>query len=258
MINGNRARLISLILSLGATWSIALFLPHYWPLSLLVSALIISWLIAGTLLPNAQFFGAITSRLSPQTGKMWLTIDDGPHPENTPGLLDLLDQFQVSATFFLIGEQAQAHPEIVKEICRRGHEIGNHSMTHPEKRFWSLLPSATEREIAECQTALASITGQRPRFFRAPVGHSNLFVHPALRSERLRLIGWSARGFDGVGNSERSALRRLIRSMGPGKIVLIHDTAPYALSLTRSLLEHSREMGWEWASPDDSQLSESC
>ncbi|NCQ65054.1 MAG: polysaccharide deacetylase family protein, partial [Alphaproteobacteria bacterium] len=88
----------------------------------------------------------------------------------------------------------EQHPELIREIVRRGHQIGNHTWSHPQASFWCHGPIRTYREIARCQSAIKAITGAAPTVFRAPVGHSNLFVHPVLEKFGLRLAGWSSRG----------------------------------------------------------------
>uniref|UniRef100_UPI00227E2D39 polysaccharide deacetylase family protein n=1 Tax=Escherichia coli TaxID=562 RepID=UPI00227E2D39 len=92
-------------------------------------------------LPNSRFYAPVLSRVPDAGNSVWLTIDDGPGPE-TRAVLDLLARHQARATFFLVGERALAQPELVAEILRRGHDIGNHSHSHPQARFWRLGPAA--------------------------------------------------------------------------------------------------------------------
>jgi peptidoglycan/xylan/chitin deacetylase (PgdA/CDA1 family) len=91
-------------------------------------------------LPNSRFYAPVLSRMGEAGNSVWLTIDDGPGPE-TRAVLDLLDRYQARATFFLVGERALAQPELVQEILRRGHDLGNHSHSH-RRRFWRLGPAA--------------------------------------------------------------------------------------------------------------------
>ena len=99
-------------------------------------------LCAGTLNPNSRIFGPIESRCG---SGVWLTLDDGPDPLNTPAILDLLDAYGVKATFFVIGEKAEQHPDLIREIARRGHQIGNHTWSHPQASFWCHGPIRTYR-----------------------------------------------------------------------------------------------------------------
>jgi len=151
-----------------------------------------------------------------------LTIDDGPDPVVTPQVLDILDQYQAKATFFCIGDKALKYPDICREIVHRGHAIENHSQRH--WHTFSLLGLAGfKRELEAAQNTLSTITGQTPRFFRAPAGLRNPFLEPVLAKLGLRLVSWSVRAFDTrVGNADK-VKNKLISGLKPGAILLLHD-----------------------------------
>ncbi|MEP2774318.1 MAG: polysaccharide deacetylase family protein [Luteolibacter sp.] len=209
----------------------------------------VGFLLAGTLNPASKLFGKVRT----YGGKgIWLTLDDGPDPETTPAVLDLLDAHGAKATFFLIGERAAKYPELVREIHRRGHGIGNHSWSHPRAIFWCLGPLRTWREISRCQQVLTEITGEAPQWFRAPVGHYNFFVHPVLKQEGLGLLSWSSRGFDGGGLPLEDVKRRIRETADEGGIVLAHEGTPYAVEVVADVLALAQERGWECVIPDAS------
>lgn len=212
----------------------------------LVSAVEAFW----TLNPSTRFFGPIITRLPAGCEDVLITIDDGPTPETTMAMLEELDAEQVKAVFFLIGEKARRWPELVREIQRRGHEIGNHTEHHPATRFWCLGPGATWREIADCQATLQEITGAKPRWFRAPAGHFQSFTHPALRCLDLRLLGWDCRGYDGTDPDISRVCRRIDASLKPGGIVLLHESRPSSVELLRRVLQTIKERGLTPAPPD--------
>lgn len=207
----------------------------------------VGFLLVGTLGPASKIFGRVRTR----GGKgIWLTLDDGPSPETTPAVLDLLDEHGVKATFFLIGERAEKHPELVREIYRRGHGIGNHSWSHPRAFFWCLGPVRTWREITKCQSALKKITGEVPVWFRAPVGHYNFFVHPVMKREGMKLLSWSSRGYDGGGLPLDEVKRRIRETADEGGIILAHEGTPYAVEVVSDVLGLAKEKGWEVTIPD--------
>ena len=216
----------------------------------------------GTLAPNCPWFGLVVTRFVPAGGEVWLTIDDGPDPEDTPRLLDALDAAHARATFFVRGDRARAHPALIAEIVRRGHGLGNHTFSHPQATFWCAGPRRAAREISRCNDALREITGHAPRLFRAPVGHTNLFVGPAAAAHGLRRVGWSARGFDGVAHraEPRAVVDRILRGLRPGGIVLLHEGLRGAagervnVQAMRALLNALAARGWRGVVPDETRL----
>lgn len=185
--------------------------------------------------PGCQWLGPVIRSMPDR--RILVTIDDGPDPKDTPVLLDLLDRHGVKAVFFMIGEKVLAHPEFAREVIRRGHEIGNHTMTHPQATFWCAGPSRTRREIAECQRAIQQTTGVAPRWFRAPVGHRNWFTHPVAKSLGLQVMAWNRRGYDAVETDAAKVLQRLLTNLAPGDIVLTHESTPIAAQVLEGVLE---------------------
>jgi peptidoglycan-N-acetylglucosamine deacetylase len=203
-----------------------------------------------TLWPQSRLLSPVLTRLPTRAAEVWLTIDDGPSPD-TPALLDLLDRHQAKACFFLVGERAAAQPALVREIHRRGHEIGNHSQTHPEKWFWALPPAAMRAQVRQCQQVLAGLTGTPPRWFRAVVGMANPFVAAALKPLGLARVAWCARGFDARESRPDTVVARIDRGLAPGAIVLLHEGAPHGRSveIVAAVLAHLRERGYRCVNP---------
>jgi len=199
--------------------------PKNWPWSLGVLAANHGILTAAGLWPRSRLLGPNWTRLpaaSAARGEIALTIDDGPDPAVTPQVLDLLAQSGAHATFFCVGEHVERHPDIAREIVRRGHSVENH--THHHRHSFSLLgPGAMRNEILLAQESISRITGSTPRFFRAPAGLRNPFLNPVLESLALRLASWTRRGFDTVSADADVVYRRLARNLGAGDILLLHD-----------------------------------
>ena len=199
--------------------------PASWPWVLAAIAANHVALTAGGLWPRSRWLGSNWTRLPDAAiarREIAITIDDGPDPAVTPAVLDLLDVHGVQATFFCVGVQARAHPELCREIVRRGHSVQNHSDRHGQG-FSLLGPRAMAREIAAAQASLADIVGAAPRFFRAPAGLRNPFLAPVLQRLDLQLVSWTRRGFDTVQRDPRTVLARLARGLGAGDILLAHD-----------------------------------
>jgi peptidoglycan/xylan/chitin deacetylase (PgdA/CDA1 family) len=206
---------VAAIAALAANW-------HLWPWSLaalIVAHLLLVW---GSLLPRSALLGPNWTHLPFGKQSIALTIDDGPDPEVTPAVLDLLARHQVRATFFCIGDRVRQHPELARRIAREGHEIGNHSEHH--RYVFSLFgPAAMRREIAVAQESIRTVCQAVPRFFRAPAGLRNPFLQPCLADLSLQLASWTRRGYDTVNADTEIVLERLTRNLKAGDILLLHD-----------------------------------
>jgi peptidoglycan/xylan/chitin deacetylase (PgdA/CDA1 family) len=177
------------------------------------------------LIPRSTLLGPNITRLplaAAQRGEVAITIDDGPDPEVTPQVLDILDRHQAKATFFCIGRLAVKYPELCREIVRRGHTIENHSMSH--NWYFSLLdPWSVHREVRSAQAVLSDLSGQAPRFFRSTAGLRNPELEPVLAHCGLRLCSWSKRGFDTRISDADTVFNSLARDLKGGDILLLHD-----------------------------------
>lgn len=221
-----------------------------------------------TLVPHCAWFGEVVTHVrdidgSASASSVWLTIDDGPHPEDTPALLDLLDEFGARATFFFIGRNAAANPDLVREVIARGHGLGNHTMTHPHFRYWAYGPAALRREVTACRELLRSLSGRDVRIFRAPAGLKNPFLQRVLERDGVRLIGWSSRGLDGIRTDRDEINARIRTSLRPGGIVLVHEGRAdesgqrLAPDILRSVLEELRARGLRAELPGQGATAES-
>ncbi len=183
-------------------------------------------LITGAgLTPRSSLLGPNMTRL-PEAAvarrHVAITIDDGPDPEVTPQVLDLLDADGQRATFFCIAERVLAHPALAREIVARGHSIQNHTARH-RHNFSFLGPRGLAQEIERAQQVLTDVTGERPTCFRAPAGLRNPFLEPVLHRLGLSLVSWTRRGFDTRVGDPAKVLARLVQSLQARDILLLHD-----------------------------------
>ena len=181
--------------------------------------------------PKSQMFGAAICRTASPL-QLALTFDDGPNPAITPKLLDLLDRFQVKATFFVIGRFVRQCGALTKEIAERGHLLANHTETHPNL-FW-LTPNAVRDELERCQDALRSATGSGARFFRPPYGFRNPWVVSTARDLGMQTVLWTLLPGDWRAHSSEWLAERMQpiakhaeRTSGcrTGDVICLHDGA---------------------------------
>ena len=257
---GSRRRLAAslaaaLALAIAIPWAAGL--PLWWALVIFLPAhLALLW---AQLSPSCAWLGPVVTEFPPRPGsrEIWLTIDDGPDPAETPRVLDILDRFGARATFFVIGTKAAAHPEWVREIHRRGHQVANHSSTHPQAWFWTLLQPRLTRELDDGAAAIRTALdgSDPPPIFRSPVGMKPPGLHPLLAARGWHLIGWTARGRDGVPNPPLDAvLRRLLAGARPGAILVLHEGRGHAPALLERLLPRLQEAGLTCVIPDPASL----
>jgi peptidoglycan-N-acetylglucosamine deacetylase len=180
-------------------------------------------LLYATLVPNCPWWGPVIRSFATTQQEVWLTIDDGPSPDHTVKILDILERFNARATFFVIGRRAEEYPHLITEILGRGHEIANHTYTHSSGWFWAAGPVRIGVEIDLCAEWLRSAPDRPARLFRAPAGLKNLFVHPELARRGLSLIGWTVRGLDTVQREPRLVAGRVLRKARAGAIILLHE-----------------------------------
>ncbi len=190
-------------------------------------------------LPNAW----LTTAGPANERSLYLTFDDGPHPEFTPPLLDLLAEHDAKASFFLIGQQIERHPELARRIAAEGHTLGNHSFSHP--RFETLSLHEQFEEIHRTDQLLSAVSGRDRHGFRPPRGVLSLPMIARCIRERRRILYWS---YDSLDYSRRPAPELLDaidrHPVRPGEIVLMHDDSRLSLDLLRDLIPRWKAAGF--------------
>jgi peptidoglycan-N-acetylglucosamine deacetylase len=188
-------------------------------------ALYVALIGSGVAFLQLGMFVDVVSRGPREARGVALTFDDGPSPEHTPRVLDMLDAAGVKATFFVIGRKAAEHPEILRDILARGHAVGIHSHTH-DRLLTLRSPDTVADDLAVAMETVEAVGGVRPALFRPPVGLTSPRMARALAWFDLVVVGWSVRGLDGRrgARSDRVA-ERVVRGLEDGAIVLLHDAA---------------------------------
>jgi peptidoglycan-N-acetylglucosamine deacetylase len=151
-----------------------------------------------------------------------LTFDDGPHPFNTPQLLNLLKQEQVKATFFVLGKRANRYPTILKRISKEGHEIGNHGYSHSQ--FQKLNERQISWEIRKTEQIINQATGKKPYCFRSPYGQMNGMIKKEAHRFGYQFIEWSIDPRDWEkGRTAKRIINNVEAYVHTGDIILLHD-----------------------------------
>ncbi|MEP7041498.1 MAG: polysaccharide deacetylase family protein [Dokdonella sp.] len=175
--------------------------------------------------------------------KLYLSFDDGPDPEYTPKVLDLLAANDARASFFLVGGRAEQYPDLVRRMVSEGHMIGNHSFSHPA--FEQLSLSAQLEEVAHTDRVLATFDGQAQHAFRPPCGVLPLPLVLNFAWRRRNIAYWS---FDSLDYQRRptAELAELLRQQPPraGDVVLMHDDSAHTMELLEILLPEWRAQGF--------------
>jgi peptidoglycan/xylan/chitin deacetylase (PgdA/CDA1 family) len=182
--------------------------------------------------PAGQWYGQTFTGLAPGSRQIALTYDDGPNDPHTLHLLEVLAKHSVHATFFLIGRYVQQRPEIVREIVRAGHIVGNHTFTHPLLIF----KSATEirQQLSACRSALQDAIGSPSHLFRPPFGGRRPAVLRIARELGLDPVMWNVTGYDWSAPPAATIERKVTNQIRGGDVVLLHDGGHKQMGADRS------------------------
>lgn len=259
-------RIIYILIICSLIGTAALWLGHLNKTSKRTAALtcLTSLALAGGLLllavlPDNSFYGMVlTHAQNPQGRKLIaLTFDDGPYPPYTQKLLALLAEKNVHATFFMVGENAAQHPEIVRKVQAQGHQIALHAGRHQD--LLKLSADETASNIAYGKQTLESITGSPVRYMRPPHGFKDWSVVHAINSANLEIVNWSIIPRDWTNPGAQVIADRVCEAAAPGAIVLLHDgdspkmQAPrdQTIEATGIIIDTLRAQGYEFVTIED-------
>ncbi|QAY68618.1 polysaccharide deacetylase family protein [Paenibacillus protaetiae] len=178
-----------------------------------------------------------------------LTFDDAPDPRFTPQILDILKEYNVKATFFVIGYKAQKHKDLVERIHREGHVIGNHSFNHPE--FTKLTAAQFQKQIGDTEQIIDETVGYKPRFIRPPYGELMSSQVRWARRHNYTIANWDVDSVDWKSSSSETILRNIRRTLRSGSIVLQHagggvgEDLSGTIKALPALIEELEEEGYE-------------
>lgn len=212
------------LFALSAFQFFALFLfliPAWAPLPLILFVLIS---LIAPFFPGSSYYLPVISKGKKGTQAVALTFDDGPDPKVTPRLLELLARYEVKATFFVTGVNAERYPDLIRAILANGHSLGNHSYHHSP--FLMLKSARTiQREVESAQAILRQF-GVNPLAFRSPVGITVPYLWGVLQGLGMFCVNFSCRLGDMGNRRIQNLAARLLQKGRPGDIILLHDVAP--------------------------------
>lgn len=188
----------------------------------------------------AQVSGEAVFCVQTQDTAMALTFDDGPHPIYTPAILEILEEYSAKATFFAIGRHLQQHPQVAQMVVAQGHELANHTFSHPDLN--RRLGPGIEQEIQRMEDLLTSMIDSRPSYFRPPYGHANLLVMQTLKAMGRPFFFWDIDLLDWSGLSVDQMMAMLAEKAHPGGIVLMHDSSPHPDGFPRTSRQKTVEL----------------
>ncbi len=177
-----------------------------------------------------------------QEKKCALSFDAAWGNEQTNDLLDILDKYEVKSTFFLVGQWVDKYPDDVKEIAARGHDVGNHSATHPHMAELSAEDQLTE--IRSCNEAVEELTGKCPTLFRAPYGEYDNKLVENLRGENMYCVQWNIDSLDWKDPSPAEMVSRIQSKLCPGSIILMHNGATNTPEALPQIIEMIKSEGY--------------
>lgn len=155
-------------------------------------------------------------RVESAKDEVYITFDDGPHPDITPWVMAELDRYNAKASFFVVGENAQKYPALVEELIKRGHSIGNHTQSH--LKGWSVESEVYLTNIEECGKHIPNTN-----LFRPPYGRINTKSIPALKNYRIIMWDILSRDYQKELNT-RLSLKRMTRNTRAGSVIVFHDS----------------------------------
>lgn len=213
---------------------------------------VIGGAVHGAFHRNSFVFGRVMGHLPTDERRVALTFDDGPNPDATPKILDALAEYDVRATFFILGSHAERWPELVHRAVGEGHQVGNHGYFHRKLHFKT--PHYVRRDVTLGKRAIERTGVPAPHFFRAPHGFRSPWVNAIAGSLGERTIGWSLGVWDSDEPGVEAIVNRTVEGVKPGSIVLLHDGDGYNADGNRmqtaaalpAIITGLRERGYEF------------
>jgi peptidoglycan/xylan/chitin deacetylase (PgdA/CDA1 family) len=199
--------------------------------------------VAMAFLPCSNFHHPVICKGASVEKNVAITFDDGPDPVKTLVVADILKKHEVKATFFCIGNRLAGNEAIIRQLFADGHLIGNHSFSHAP---WFDLFTARrmKAELLKTDTLIKDLTGRSPLFFRPPFGVVNPMVSNALRNMHWQAVCWNIRSMDTLNRNPEAIMKKILRSLKPGSVILLHDYTSFSCQQLENLISAIRKAGF--------------
>lgn len=241
--------LLSGLILLGLLGCFWFFNTPLWPLFVLVFLWLLLTGLGSSIIGWNYHFKSLNAHLNIYKNQVAITFDDGPHPEFTTKVLDLLKKYNAKATFFCIGRQIERYPDIFKDIVNAGHTIGNHTYSHANN-FGFFSVKKVIGELKQTNIIIEQQIGLKAKLFRPAFGITNPRIRKALIITKLQSIGWSKRSFDTTKLSDKAILKRVTKNLKKGDVILLHDTSEKTVVVLEQLLLFLQQHGMESVTVD--------
>lgn len=212
-----------------------ILLSIVWFLTTLAGSFFIKW---------NYHFKSLHSNKAIKENQIAITFDDGPHPEFTPKVLQLLKKHNAKATFFCVGKHIEAYPKVFNDIIKQGHTVGNHTYSHTNN-FGFLKTKKVIEELQKTNAIAKNSIGLTMSLYRPAFGVTNPRIKKAIQSTKLKPIGWSIRSLDTTFRTPDKIFNRTTKNLSKGDVILLHDTSLKSIMVLERLLLFLQEQHME-------------
>ena len=244
MLNFRSASIYLIILAVAALLLMTVNVQYWW-LLIVLAVIYLYLLVMGSVKICSGFYGDTFCKGASSDNKLTLTFDDGPDPEHTAQILEILEKHEVPATFFIIGNKAEKQEDLLRQIISKGHIIGNHSFSHAF--FYDLYRrKKMEQDLMKTEGLLLRVTGKKPFLFRPPYGVTNPVVAKVAKKLGYKVIGWSVKSLDTVLKDADKITERVVERLHPGAVILMHDNRDVTPKALEMIITRAKEEGYRF------------
>jgi len=249
MLNLRNASIYMIILA-ALGFLLMIFNMQYIWLFAALAVIYIYLLVMGSVKICAGFYIKVLCHGGTSKKLVALTFDDGPDPDQTPRILEILEKHQVRATFFVIGRKAEDEEDLLRNIFSAGHTIGNHSYSHA--LFFDLFGrKKMEQDLLRANNVIEKVSANKPVLFRPPFGVTNPIVAKVVKKLGYHAIGWSVKSLDTVLKNPDKIVERINDRLHPGAVILMHDDREMTVKVLEEVILKIKKEGYRFVGVEE-------